>query len=122
MPDPFTRPVFARMRRQCLALPGVTEKLAWGHPCFRVSNRMFCAFEIMHKRPSVAFRLPEQSVALDQQGVAFITPYGRGQWASVYVDQRVDWPLLAMLLNASYRGAASARLRATLDEKGFPPP
>ena len=111
MSDPFGRPVFVRMRRRCLALPEVSETTAWGHPCFRVSNRMLCAFEMIKTRPTIAFRLPQETCEeLRARELAFVTPYGRGHWASVWVDAAVDWTLLETLLQASYREVASPRL------------
>jgi predicted DNA-binding protein (MmcQ/YjbR family) len=116
MPDPFARPVFVRMRRRCLALPEVTEKAAWSHPCFRVSNRMFCAFEMIRTRPTIALRLPPDTCEdLRARELAFVTPYGRGHWASVWVDGTIDWTLLETLLQASYREVASPRLVRLLD-------
>ena len=116
MPDPFGRPVFVRMRRRCLALPEVSEKLSWGHPNFRVSNRMFCVFEMIQKRPTVAFRLPRQVCQdLVERGLASVTPYGRGLWATVWVDGSMDWTLLDSLLHASYREVAAKKLIGLLD-------
>jgi predicted DNA-binding protein (MmcQ/YjbR family) len=115
MPDPFGRPVFVRMRRRCLALPEVSEKTAWGHPSFRASKHMFCAFEMIRGRPTIAFRLPKETCDdLHDRGLAFITPYGRGLWASVWVDVSVDPALLDTLLQASYREVASKKLLALL--------
>jgi predicted DNA-binding protein (MmcQ/YjbR family) len=104
------------MRRRCLALPEVSEKIAWGHPSFRVSKHMFCAFEMIKGRPSIAFRLPRETCDdLRERDLAFITPYGRGLWASVWVDVTVDQTLLETLLQASYREVASKKLLALLD-------
>lgn len=109
--DPFSRPVFARARRVCLALPEVTEKAAWGHPTFRVSKKTFVAFEMIKGRPSIAFRLPPaRCQELIAEGRAFATPYGRNLWASVWVDEPLDLRTLRALVQASYRTIAPARL------------
>jgi len=54
---PFIRPVFARLRRLCLALPETREAESWGHPNFRAGKKTFCTFEMLNERPSIAFRL-----------------------------------------------------------------
>ena len=36
-----TRPVFARLRRLCLALPETYEAASWGHPHFARAQRRF---------------------------------------------------------------------------------
>jgi predicted DNA-binding protein (MmcQ/YjbR family) len=109
--DLFNRPVFARTRRACLALPEVTEKPAWRHPTFRVAKKTFVAFEMIKGRPSIAFRLPPDTcTALIEEGVAFATPYGRNMWASVWVDQPFDVRTLRRLVQASYRTIAPVRL------------
>ena len=125
--DIFERPVFARARRLCLQLPEAIEKVSWGHPTFRAGRKTFCAFEMIAGRPSIAFRLPRDEVeallrdhssekvqkrgaAAHSHGQFFLTPYGRGLWASVWVDGAVNWKLIAALVDASYRTVATRRL------------
>ena len=112
----FTRPVFARARRLCLAFPETTEKQSWGHPNFRAGKKTFCAFEMLTGRPSIAFRLSPADVsrALRRKHF-FATPYGRGLWASTWVDGAIDWKLMASLLEQSYRRAANKRMLRVLD-------
>ena len=112
----FERPVFARARRLCLALPETIETSSWGHPNFRVGRKTFCAFEIVTGRPSIAFRLSRADVdrALRRKHF-FATPYGRRVWASVWADGPVDWKAIQSLLRRSYRVVASKRLIALLD-------
>src|SRR5262249_22216365 len=37
-----------RLREICLALPGTTEKLAWGEPTFRVGGKLFAQVDNHH--------------------------------------------------------------------------
>jgi predicted DNA-binding protein (MmcQ/YjbR family) len=131
----FERPVFARARGLCLQLPESTEKISWGHPNFRAGRKMFCAFEIVRGRPSIAFRLPPADVeallqrngdhssgkvqkaeaAAQRAGRFFATPYGRGSWVSMWVDGMVNWKLTATLVESSYRTVATRRLIKLLD-------
>src|SRR5688572_15414683 len=116
MTDLFARPVFARARRLCLAFPETTEKQSWGHPNFRAGKKTFCAFEMITGRPSIALRLSAADVdrMLRKKGF-FRTPYGRGLWASVWVDGAIDWMLMASLLERSYRLVANKRMARVLD-------
>jgi hypothetical protein len=58
-------------------------------------------------RPSIAFRLSTADVDLAlQRKDFFATPYGRGLWASAWVDAAIDWQLMASLLERSYRRVA----------------
>ena len=115
----FGRPLFARARRLCLALPEASETSSWGHPNFRVGRKTFCTFEIVKGRPSVAFRLTAiDRRALLRQTTFFETPYGRGLWVSVWMDVAIDWTAIRMLVEQSYRTVASKRLVSLLDLPG----
>ena len=112
----FTRPVFARARRRCLAYPETTERSSWGHPNFRAGRKTFCAFEVVKGRPSIAFRLlPSDIDRVLRRPQFFATPYGRGAWASIWVDRKVDWPLVESLIDRSYRVVANKRMLKALD-------
>lgn len=114
--DIYNRPVFARARRQCLGLPGSTEALAWGHPVFKAGGKMFCTFEMIKGRPSIAFRLDRKDAAAALKNVrCFASPYGRGLWVSVWVDQAVDWKQIGAFVDQSYRTVAPQR---SLPSKG----
>ena len=112
----FDRPVFARTRQLCLELPGSSEKIAWGHPTFKAGDKMFCAFEMIGGRPSIAFRLPSKEAAAALKDVrCFASPYGRGLWVSLWVDGVVDRKEIATFVERSYRTVATKRLLAALD-------
>ena len=116
--NPFERPVFARARKLCARLPEVVEGESWGHPNFRAPRKIFCAFEMIEGRPSIAFRLlPEEVDALLRRRKFFATPYGRGLWVSVCVDGALDWKLIEKLIDRSYRTVAHKRLVAMLDAR-----
>ena len=109
----------ARFRRICLALPETTETDSWGHPNFRAGKRTFAAFEWIKDRPSLACKLGADQVdqLLLQDDGFFATPYGRGQWISVWADGSVDWPLIEELVELSYRAIALKRMLAALDAR-----
>jgi predicted DNA-binding protein (MmcQ/YjbR family) len=111
----YERPVFVRARRLCLSLPESREAPAWGHPTFKAGRKMFCAFEIIGGRPSIAFRLPAADVTAALKNVrCFASPYGRGLWVSVWVDGTVDWTAIEQFIDRSYRTVATKRQIAAL--------
>lgn len=118
---PFDRPVFARARRLCLAFPETTETASWDHPNFRAGKKTFCAFEMVRGRPSIALRLSPADVerALRRKHF-FPTPYGRGVWASVWVDAEIDWKSITALVERSYRLVSGKRLHRALDSRQKP--
>jgi predicted DNA-binding protein (MmcQ/YjbR family) len=112
----FTRPVVQRLRALCMELPEVSERSSWGHPNFRAGKKTFAAFEVIGGRPSIAFKLPAREVdVLLRRKDFFATPYGRGLWASLWVDGKVDWTLVRRLLLRSYRVVALKRMLAALE-------
>jgi predicted DNA-binding protein (MmcQ/YjbR family) len=107
-----------KLRALCLALPETTETSSWGHPNFRAAKRTFVAFERVDARPTIAFRLdPDDVERLLRRRQFFITPYGRGQWVSVWADQALDWRMIVDLVERSYRAVALRRMISALETK-----
>jgi predicted DNA-binding protein (MmcQ/YjbR family) len=113
--NPFERAVFTRARRLCLSFPETTETASGDHPNFRAGRKTFCTFEMIKGRPSIAFRLSPVDVTLAlSQKHGFATPYGRGLWASLWLDSTIDWKLVATLLDRSYRIVATKQMQARM--------
>jgi predicted DNA-binding protein (MmcQ/YjbR family) len=112
-----TSAIFERFRSLCLRLPETKEVGSWGHPNFRAGKQTFATIEWIKDRPSLAFRLGHGATAqlLSQNKRSFATPYGRGQWLSLWVDGAVDWRLVEDLVDRSYRLVALKRMVAALD-------
>lgn len=106
-----------RFRALCLGLPETSEVSSWGHPNFRAGKRTFATVEWVKGRPSFAFRLGANAVdeIRHQDSRTFVTPYGRGQWLSIWIDRRVDWRLVRALVDRSYRMVALKRMIISLD-------
>ncbi len=105
----FARPVFARLRRLCLALPDVSEEVAWGHPVFKVGGRTFCALELLKSRPTVALGVTREDATRFEKKDGFtVTPYGRGVYVTRWLDGTINWRELETLLRRSYRRATTA--------------
>ena len=111
-------PVLERVRKLCLSLPEASEVDSWGHPNFRAGKRTFVTFEWLKGRPSIAFRLSATDIAsLLHRRQFFITPYGRGQWVSLWADGRVSWSVIRDLVKRSYQLVALKRMVSALDKK-----
>jgi predicted DNA-binding protein (MmcQ/YjbR family) len=109
--------VLQRLRKLCLSLPESSEVSSWGHPNFRAGKRTFATFEWIQGRPSIAFRLNATDVdLLPERKQFFGTPYGRGQWVSVWADTPLNWNLVQRLLGRSYRIVALKRMITALDD------
>jgi predicted DNA-binding protein (MmcQ/YjbR family) len=112
--------ILERLRSLCLSLPGTTETASWGHPNFRAGKKTFVAFERVKGRASIAFRLdPEDVERLLRRKHFFATPYGRGLWASLWADGRIDWRAVENLVERSYRVVALKRMLTARTEMRF---
>ena len=108
--------MLGNLRALCLALPETSERASWKHPNFLAGKKTFVTFELVHGRPSIAFRLDQADIerlARDKQ--FFVTPYGRGQWISIWADIPFDWSLVRDFVMQSYRLVALKRMIATLE-------
>lgn len=116
-------PQCQRLRELCLALPGATEKLAWGEPTWRVGGRIFAQLEDHHhdsERVGVWLKAPDgaQEVLLGSAPNRFYRPpyVGHKGWVGAYLDvPDIDWDELTGLVAQSYRMVAPKRLLADLD-------
>jgi predicted DNA-binding protein (MmcQ/YjbR family) len=105
-----------KLRALCLAYPEASEKTAWGHPNFKAGKKVFVAYEYVKGRPSIAFRLdPPDVERLLMRRQFFVTPYGRGQWVSLWAESALDWRAVTDLVDRSYRVVAQKRMIAALD-------
>ena len=105
-----------RLRTLCLTYPEASEAPSWGHPNFKAGKKVFVAFEQIKGRPSIAFRLePDDVDRLLMRRQFFVTPYGRGQWVSLWADGALDWKAVADLVDRSYRVVALKRMTTALD-------
>jgi len=111
----------ARLRAICLALPEVTEKIAWGELTWRV-GRIFAQMDTHHHGADhVAVWLPArpgvQEAIVEEDPVQFFRPpyVGHLGWIGVRIDRKPDWRVVAGLVAAGYREVAAPRLIARLD-------
>ena len=110
-----------RLRAICLALPEVTEKIAWGEPTWRV-GKLFAQMDTHHhKAEHVAVWLPArpgvQEALVDEDPVQFFRPpyVGHKGWIGVRIDRKPDWRIVRGLVREAYRVVAPPHLVQRLD-------
>jgi len=110
-----------RLRAICLALPEVTEKIAWGEPTWR-AGKIFAQMDTHHHGADhVAVWLParpgvQEALIEEYPEYCFRPPYvGHKGWIGVRIDREPDWNVVAGLVREAYREVASPNLVARLE-------
>jgi hypothetical protein len=122
---------YGRVRTIALALPGVTERLSHGEPCFFVrEKRALCYFHDNHNedgRISLWCAVPPgvQEEMLSADPARFFKPPTSargvfGNWLGVYLDTisddtKADWDEVAAIVRDAYRNVAPKALVVELD-------
>ena len=98
-----------RLRRICLALPGVTERVSHGEATFfAAGKRMFLTTSDHHHDDRLAFwcAAPEGVQGLlvrEAPDRYFAPPYvGSRGWLGVWLDVKVDWQEIAGLVERAH--------------------
>src|ERR687898_1383764 len=113
----------ARIRRLCLGLPEVSERLSHGAPTFFVrGKRAFLMVLIDHHgdgRFAIWCAAPAgmQATLVDADPERFFVPpyVGHRGWLGVRLDRALDWDELAGIVEDAYRLVAPKKLVARLD-------
>ena len=95
-----------KFRSLCHALPEVVEVETWGDPTFKVNNNIFAQQKRGDGTPSfwrkAARGAQEILVRVDLERF-FVPPYdGHNGWIGVWLDEHVDWEMVADLVADSY--------------------
>ena len=108
--------VLARLRRLCLALPETRETPTWGHPNFRVGDKIFAAFhEDGAGSPCIWLQSDPAEVFARGWDLRFSPGrHGGGRWLGLRADLPLDWALVRDLVHESWRSTAPKRLAAAL--------
>jgi len=104
------------LRRVVLSLPETEERETWGHPTFRVRNKMFAALSDDGRLASVKATREEQAALVEAAPETFGVPayVGRHGWVSIQLAT-VDAAELGELVVEAWRLTAPKRLVATYD-------
>ncbi|GAA2607356.1 MmcQ/YjbR family DNA-binding protein [Actinomadura fulvescens] len=103
-------------RKIALALPEAVEKETWGHPTFRVRDKMFAGLSEDGTSASVKATKEEQAalLAADPETFSFPDYVGRHGWVGVDVT-RVDLGELRDLITEAWRLTAPKRVVKAFD-------
>lgn len=102
-----------RLRSICLALPESREVTTWGHPTFRVQEKIFCSFSQHDGSPCATFKVGTQMQGVFLDDPRFFKPdyVGRYGWVGMRLHGSTGWEEVAELVLQSYLQIAPARLR-----------
>lgn len=102
------------IRDIALAFPEATEKQTWGHPTFRVRDKIFVSYGTDDDGHSVVTMkaAPGEQESLLAEGDPFFSPkyVGAKGWIGVRIDEETDWREIAELVVDSYREIAPKSL------------
>ncbi len=108
--------VLVRLRGICLALPETNERLTWGHPNFRVGEKIFCSYtgeKATLEPSSIGFKTGKEIQGVFLKDPRFFKPAYVGQhgWVGLHCDAApLDWEEIAELVKQSYRLIAPKKL------------
>ena len=107
-----------KIRQICLLLPDTKETLTWGHPHFRVGDKIFAGFGDDNGKPVLGFKLEMEvaSVIIDDPRFSRAPYVGHKGWVSMDVSNVKDWGEVRALILESYRLIAPKRTFAKLEE------
>jgi predicted DNA-binding protein (MmcQ/YjbR family) len=114
--SPHVQQLLTRLRAICLALPETTEVQAWGHPTFRVKDKIFASFggdATGAASMGVKCTMDMQSALVASDPRFTIAPYvGKHGWVHLDLgpEVKVDWGEIEALVAESYRLIAPGRL------------
>jgi hypothetical protein len=104
-------------RALALSLPGATEKEAWGHPTFRVRDKMFASMAADGARASVRSTRDEQRALTEMYPQTFSIPayFGKHGWIGIDLAS-VDPDEVRELTIEAWRMTAPKRAVREFDE------
>jgi hypothetical protein len=103
-------------RELALSLPEATEKETWGHPTFRVRNKMFAASATDLSTATVKSTHDEQRALTEMHPETFFVPayVGKAGWIGITLAS-VDADELRELVTEAWRMTAPKRLVKSFD-------
>ena len=108
----------AELRELALGLPGAQERETWGHPTFRVRDKIFASmYEGDDGAIATVKASPEEQTVLvsaDPATFGLASHVGRYGWTTIRLD-RVDRDELRELVVEAWRRTAPKRAVATFD-------
>ena len=116
MSDGYGTDPLRAIRDIALAFPEAEERETWGHPTFRVRDKIFVSYgEDDDGRPHLTMKAaPGEHESLLAEGEPFFLPryVGVKGWIGVRLDDETEWRAIAELVADSYREIAPRSLAA----------
>jgi hypothetical protein len=112
-------PTAADFRAVALSLPEASERETWGHPTFRVRDKMFATLAADGSTASVKSTLPEQQSLVQAEPETFSVPayVGVHGWVGFRLAT-VDPEEMRELVIEAWRMTAPKRVVRAFDEAG----
>ena len=119
-----------RMREICLKLPGSSETVTYGHPGFKVDDRLYAVLETYKGELSICVKVGRDVLDIFEKDPRYYrTPYiGNQGWVSLKVRAApLDWNEVRELLKGSHllvrrKRANPPRSRTAVKRKRRNPP
>lgn len=111
--------IIKRFRAICLDLPEAVEIETWGHPTFRVKDKIFASAGAENGQWSLGMKTThEMQAGLVESDPRFtVAAYvGKHGWVSMRVDDDIDWNQVKALVVESYRMIAPKTLAARVKD------
>jgi hypothetical protein len=108
-----------QLRELALGLPGVEERETWGHPTFRVRDKIFASMDGDAGVVATVKATPEEQEALvgaDPETFGVASHVGRYGWTTIRLA-RVDPDELRELVVEAWRRTAPKRAVAAFDQQ-----
>ncbi len=111
-----TDAVLTKMREICLSLPDTKETITWGHPYFRVGDKIFSGYSEEGGKKVIGFKLEmEHADEVIKDPRFWRAPYvGHKGWVSMDAASVKDWAEVRPMILESYRLIAPKRTLAKL--------
>lgn len=110
------------VRRLALSLPETEERETWGHPTFRVRDKIFATLSPDGTVGGVKTSRQEQALLLssDPETYSYADYVGRYGWVTVHLTT-ADPDVVRGIVVEAWRRTAPRRLVAAYDAGGEPP-
>ncbi len=105
--------VVARLRSLCLSFPGAVELQTWGHPTFRVGEKMFAACGAQPEgvvTMSCKCTRDLQPAILERPGYFRPAYVGDKGWLGIRLDGTVPWEEVQVHVDRAWRLTAPKRI------------
>jgi len=97
-------PLLKKLRKLCAELPETEELETWGHPTFRVRDKIFASFGESEDQLRIGCKqtVIDQTALVKDPRFSIAKYVGRYGWISIAAEE-VKWPMIEDLVLRSYR-------------------